>query len=88
MAKRIQVKYVGNLYTRCTTMRLIPEGTVFKAVESLDFEGTFQGVFIRGSSLTKACKGKHKFKSKQYLFFISTNLKQNSMEIVTTKETV
>jgi len=86
MAKRIAVRYIGNMHSRCRSMKFIPEGTEFKAVESLDSNGTFQGVIIRGSNLTKACKGKHKFKSKQYLFTIGDNPKENSMEVVKAKE--
>ena len=81
MAKRIAVKYKGG--SHYTAMKLIPAGTEFKAVESLDNKGNFQGVFIRGSSLTKAAKGKHKFTSKQYLFIISPDVAiNNQMEVV------
>ncbi len=82
MAKRIAVKYVGNIQSCCTSMRFIPEGTEFKAVECLDGKGNFQGVYIRGSNLTKAASGKHKFNSKQYLFIIRDNFKHNAMEVV------
>ncbi len=81
MAKRRAVKYVGTMYSRCTAMNNIPEGTTFKAVESLDGKGNFHGVYIRGSSLTKACNGVHKFTAKQYLFLISKG-KENAMEVV------
>lgn len=82
MAKRIAVKYVGTMYSRNRAMGAIPEGTEFKAVESLDRLSSFQGVLIRGSSLTKACKGVHKFKSKQYLFLINNSDTPNAMEII------
>lgn len=85
MAKRIAVKYIGNMYSRSTSMRFIPEGTEFKGVISFKIAGNL-GVFIRGSNLTKASKGKHKFKGKQYLFILGENRKLNSMEVVTTKE--
>lgn len=82
MAKRIAVRYVGNMYSRCTAMGDIPEGTAFKSVESLDSRGNFHGVLIRGSNLTKACKSKHKFEAKQYLFLIDVRAKHNAMEII------
>ena len=82
MAKRIAVKYVGTMYSRNRAMGAIPEGTEFKAVESLDSRSNVQGVLIRGSSLTKACKGAHKFKGKQYLFLIDDSDTPNAMEII------
>jgi hypothetical protein len=82
MAKRIAVKYVGNIQSCCSNMRYVPEGTAFKAVESLDNKGRFQGVWIRGSNLTKACRGKHKFNAKQYLFIINKGSKHNAMEVI------
>jgi len=82
MARRAAVRYVGNIQSCCTAMMHIPKGTEFKAVESLDTNGNFQGVFIRGSNLTKACKGKHKFYAKQYLFLIRANSKHNAMEVI------
>jgi len=81
MAKRATVRYVGARYSRHTAMKLIPEGTEFKAVEALDAKGNVHGVYIRGSNLTKASKGKHKFKAKQYLFLIRQG-KQNAMEAI------
>lgn len=82
MAKRMTVKYVGNIQSCCSNMRHVPEGTEFKAVESIGVDGSFQGVFIRGSNLTKACKGKHVFSAKQYLFIIRVGHKHNAMEVV------
>lgn len=80
MAKRIAVQYIGTIYSRCTAMKDVPEGTVFKAVESLDSKGKLQGVFIRGSNLTKAAGGKHKFAAKQYLFLVNDSV--NAMVVV------
>jgi hypothetical protein len=56
------------VYNRCSRyndVQLIPIGTKFKGVAS----GT-GGVFIRGTSLAKACGVKGKFPCKQYLFVL------------------
>ena len=80
MAKRIAVRYKGG--SHYTAMKHIPAGTIFKAVEA-DVAGNFFGVYIRGSNLTKAAKGTHSFKAKQYLFIISGDVAvNNQMEIV------
>lgn len=63
MAKRMTVKYKG--HSHYNDVQLIPDGTEFKGVES----GS-GGVFIRGTSLAKACGVKGKFPSKQYLFVL------------------
>ena len=81
MAKRIAVKYVGSKNSRHTAMKFIPEGTEFKAVVYNLADGTLLGVYIRGSNLTKAAKGKHKFNSKQYLFLIGGKT-ANAMEVI------
>lgn len=79
MAKRISVRYKGgSLYL---AMQCIPAGTVFKAVDA-ELKGELFGVNIRGSSLTKAAQGKHKFSGKQYLFVVSGGAVRNQMEIV------
>ena len=80
MSKRVSVRYLGG--SHYTAMKNIPAGTEFKAVESLDHNGKFQGVYIRGSSLTKACNGAHKFSCKQYLFIIDHPVINNQMEII------
>jgi len=80
MAKRMAVRYKGGSHYQA--MQCIPAGTVFKAVDA-EVKGKLSGVYIRGSSLTKATKGKHKFKAKQYLFIVSGDVAvNNQMEVV------
>lgn len=81
MGKRVTVKYLGG--SHYTSMQAIPVGTEFKAVWSEDhIAGDYKGVFIRGTSLTKAAKGKHEFTSKQYLFVIGHPVMPSQMEVV------
>ncbi len=63
MGKRVAVVYNG--HSRYSDVQLIAKGTQFKAVSAGG-----NGVFIRGSSLAKACGVKGKFPSKQYLFVL------------------
>jgi len=79
MAKRVSVRYKGG--SHYLAMQCIPSGTVFKAVDA-EVPGKLTGVYIRGTSLTKAAKGKHKFSAKQYLFVIAGGAVNNQMEIV------
>ncbi len=80
MAKRLAVRYKGG--SHYTAMQCIPAGTVFKAVDA-EVKGKLSGVYIRGSSLTKATKGKHEFKAKQYLFIVAGDVAvNNQMEVV------
>ena len=82
MAKRIAVKYVGSIHSRCSRMREIPEGTEFKGVIGEFSTDTEMWVNIRGSSLRKACKNKHEFSCKVYMFLIKAGGKHNAMEVV------
>jgi len=80
MAKRLKVRFIGG--THYVHMQAIPVGTEFKAVDAM-LPGKLKGVYIRGTSLTKATKGKHKFKAKQYLFIVEGEFDaKRQMEIV------
>jgi hypothetical protein len=80
MAKRVTVRYKGG--SHYAAMQTIPAGTEFKAVDAdLRIKGLV-GVYIRGSSLTKAAQGKHKFSLKQYLFIVSGGDVNNRMEVL------
>lgn len=80
MGKRASLKFKGG--SHYTAMQAIPAGTVFKAVEASLKSSEYKGYYIRGTSLTKATKGKHKFKAKQYLFILGSVEINNQMEIV------
>lgn len=80
MGKRVEVRYKGG--SHYVAMKLIPAGTIFKAVVA-DLPGILEGVYIRGTSLTKATGGVHVFKDKQYLFVTAGNVAIDSkMEVV------
>ena len=80
MSKRISIRYKGG--SHYIGMKLIPAGTIFKAVDAEVKGGKLTGVYIRGSSLTKATKGKYTLKGKQYLFIVSGGAIDNQMEVI------
>jgi len=81
MGKRVTIKYLGG--SHYTAMQSIPAGMEFKATWSDDpIDGGYKGVYIRGSSLTKAAKGMHEFTAKKYLFIIDHPVMPSQMEVV------